>query len=780
MRKNRVGIILLSLIFVIAVFAVYQRQQVNASGDVLYSGQCGANAYWTLDEEGVLRISGTGPMYDYEWRNKETYSPWYAIQLGDEYYDPHLTDQVKSIVIEEGITVVGENAFRQCEKAESVVIPSTVTEIKYGGFWQCFKFKTLTIPGNVKILGTYAFSNCYSIESLTIEEGVEIIGDSAFNSCERIPEFNLPSTIKSIGPSAFGWCSNLKEITIPEGITKLEDHTFFLSQNLEKVTLPSTLKELGDGVFSDTGITSIVIPEGVTVIPEDCFNGCNKLESVTFLGQLTSIGDNAFRACTVLPSIDLPETLESIGTYVFAGCKALEEVELPSKITSIPNNAFDNSGIKSLKTNGTLTSIGYQAFNDCDEMTSIAIPEGVTTIGDEAFYSCNALKSITFPSTLTRVEFGTFSYCNYLQDIFCYADPSVFVWPGYGGINLGYAVPGGTLCHVPADKVDAYNECLVDVTRVKVLGDLIDLTLGEHLAGYSLSLDGSIGVNFYMFLDDDLAASNTAKMVFTVSSLDGDDVSTQEVSVKKALTKDLGGRVCYMFTCKVNAKEMTSRITAQIIDGEATGKTYEYSVGEYAKYILDHPATYDKEQGIVPYLLKYGAAAQKYFNYNTELYADEYLPETDRWIAVQNASRLSQYQFSGDVMIGDGIEFYRTNLSLKSEITMNLQFKGVPENAVFKLGNKTLRSITSGGITTVTVSGIAGHDVDSFFEVSIYDGDTCLGSVSYSPLAYCYSVLSRETTETRTYDLKVLVSMLYYYNEEADYYYAITHTVDDE
>ncbi len=134
MRKNRVGIILLSLIFVIAVFAVYQRQQVNASGDVLYSGQCGANAYWTLDEEGVLRISGTGPMYDYDWYDKETYSPWYAIQLGDEYYDPHLTDQVKSIVIEEGITVVGKNAFRQCEKAESVVIPSTVPEIKYHGF----------------------------------------------------------------------------------------------------------------------------------------------------------------------------------------------------------------------------------------------------------------------------------------------------------------------------------------------------------------------------------------------------------------------------------------------------------------------------------------------------------------------------------------------------------------------------------------------------------------------------------------------------------------------
>ena len=145
MRKNKVGIILLSLIFVFAFFMLPGKKQVNASANVLYSGSCGNNATWTLDENGVLRISGTGAMYDYDDVEDQSRSPWRA-KLGPDYDDPRISDSIKSIVIENGITYVGAYAFCNCRYATSVAIPNGVTKIAYGAFWQCSSLESVSIP----------------------------------------------------------------------------------------------------------------------------------------------------------------------------------------------------------------------------------------------------------------------------------------------------------------------------------------------------------------------------------------------------------------------------------------------------------------------------------------------------------------------------------------------------------------------------------------------------------------------------------------------------------
>ncbi|MBP5417900.1 MAG: leucine-rich repeat domain-containing protein [Clostridiales bacterium] len=779
MRKNRVGIILLSLIFVFAVFMIPGNKTVQASAEILYSGKCGENATWTIDDEGTLTVSGTGRMYDYDWYGTETYSPWYGTLLGDDMYSsPRLTAKVNKIVIGRGITYIGKNAFRQCEAATSVVIPDTVTEIAYGGFWQCFHFTSVKIPGNVKKLGEYSFANCWSITSLTIEEGVEEIGASSFASCSNIPSIVLPSTVKYLGQSAFNDCPSVTYIHLPDGIESLPPYVCSRCTNLETIELPKGLKSIGTSAFSNTGLTSIVIPEGITDIPEDTFNGCNKLESVTLPSTLKSIGVGAFGACEVLPSIDLPEALESIGERAFSGCEALTSIELPSKISVIPDELFNNCGITAVTFKGKVTSIGSEAFARCKGLKTLAIPEGVKTIGDYAFSTCLNLRSITVPSSVTSIGESVFAYCNSLEDIFLYANPKNLQWVGFDCYNLGYNLDFNPRCHVAPEHLEDYTsgKFMLEYfsTKVIVLGDLIDLNIGEHLAGYSLSLEGDIGVNFYMFLDDATASSSTAKMVFTVSSLDGTDVSTQELKVTSAEKENLGGRVCYKFKCRVSSKEMTSTITAQMIDGEAGGQKYEYSVAQYAKYILDHQDRYGRAQRLVKAMLNYGAASQRYFNYNTATLADSFLSEEDRtpdYLASSNAVRF--YNYTGNGKVNDDISLYMVNLVLKSEITMNLYFTGVPDGAVFKLGDKTLPAKKSGEYTIVSIRNIPIQKLNDPYEITVSSSGSSLGSITYSPMNYCYNVIVRETSETRTEALKKLVSSLYFYNLIADDYASI-------
>ena len=190
-----------------------------------YSGSCGANADWSFDTEtGVLKISGTGEMSSYG----KTSMPWYDYRT-----------QVKSIVIENGITSIGKRAFSECaatsvEIADSVTVINgyafrichNITDIKIGkgvmaineyAFNELLSLESIVIPGNVKKINKLVFNNCKKLSSVTIEEGVETILNGAFNNCISLKEIILPSTLKSIGniegDSAFTKCTALEKVT---------------------------------------------------------------------------------------------------------------------------------------------------------------------------------------------------------------------------------------------------------------------------------------------------------------------------------------------------------------------------------------------------------------------------------------------------------------------------------------------------------------------------------------------------------------------------------------
>ena len=395
-----------------------------ASVSAIYaqSGTCGSNLTWMLDAEtGVLTISGTGAMDNYYYgRVGNKVSPW-----------NDFTSVIKTVIINDGVTSIGEWAFYECSSLTSVTIPNSVTSI-----------------------GEWAFFYCSSLTSVTIPESVTSIGNSAFEGCSSLTSITIPESVTSIGESAFGLCESLTSITIPNSVTSIEMWTFLACSSLTSVTIGNSVEDIGYQAFAScSSLTSITIPNSVTSIGVGAFLDCSSLTSITIPNSVTSIGEWAFSRCSSLTSINvdannanycsidgvlfskdktiliqfpigntrseyiIPNSVTSIGDEAFSRCSSLTSIIIPNSVTSIGEWAFSRcSSLTSIIIPNSVTSIGESAFYECSSLTSITIPNSVTSIGDEAFYGCSNITSVTwnakncntynFGSQVTSFEFG--------------------------------------------------------------------------------------------------------------------------------------------------------------------------------------------------------------------------------------------------------------------------------------------------------------------------------------------------------------------------------------
>ena len=187
--------------FVLAVLMIASLLPATALAvDIVDSGTCGAkgsNLTWTLDSEGVLTISGSGDMHGYGSSD----APWYGSR-----------SRVKSAVIADGVTSIGEWAFFGCGSLTSVTIPNSVTSIGRYAFYYCTSLTSVTIPDSVTSIGWLAFNGCTSLTSVTIPDGVTIINDAVFNGCTSLTSVTIPDSVTSIGGSAFYNCTSLTDV----------------------------------------------------------------------------------------------------------------------------------------------------------------------------------------------------------------------------------------------------------------------------------------------------------------------------------------------------------------------------------------------------------------------------------------------------------------------------------------------------------------------------------------------------------------------------------------
>ena len=274
---------------------------LHCTGSALVaSGKCGDSASWKLDADGVLTITGAGPMADYG-----AYGPWYIA---------HLTD-IKKVVVQEGVTTIGDHAFANLSYVTSVTIPSSITSI-----------------------GAHAFEKCRLGGAVTLPEGLTAIGDFAFSG-SGMASLTLPESLRTIGNSAFLFCS-LRELTIPDGVTSIGTGAF-CNASLTSVKLPASGVTLGDSLFQECEkLTEVTLPADLTVIGPSMFENCGSLKNVTIPSGVTHIGNAAFAACEALPEIRLPDGMEALGSEAFVGCRAVTKVYIPRSLTSIGEAAF--------------------------------------------------------------------------------------------------------------------------------------------------------------------------------------------------------------------------------------------------------------------------------------------------------------------------------------------------------------------------------------------------------------------------------------------------------
>ena len=197
------------------------------------------NLTWKLYADGTLNISGTGAMKDYDYSDNR--SPVY------------MNSSVKKIVIEDGVTSIGNWAFSDCSGLISITIPNSVASIGDWAFYYCTSLTTITIPDSVTSIGEAAFRFCSSLTSITIPDGVTSIGSSAFRGCTSLTSITIPDSITSIGDAAFYYCTSLTSITIPDSVTSIGNKAFSDCTNLKTISLSckSSLKRSNFGNQAD-------------------------------------------------------------------------------------------------------------------------------------------------------------------------------------------------------------------------------------------------------------------------------------------------------------------------------------------------------------------------------------------------------------------------------------------------------------------------------------------------------------------------------------------------
>ncbi len=330
-------------------------------GSYDYSGE-GFTAH--LSPNGVLTISGT----------RMSDSPWLEQK-----------DLIKSVVIEDGMEIIGYYAFSGCQNLTSVSIPRSIVFIEDGAFQGCESLTEISLPEGVIRIGMMVFGNCTSLAKVNIPDGVTVIADSTFNSCTSLTNITIPSGVTSIGAHAFGWCESLTGITIPDRVTTIDESAFEGCESLTSINIPASVTSVGESVFENcSSLASIEVAQGN---PAFCsIDGSLYNKEKTALYRAASNGNKAFK---------IPEGVTSIEHGAFSAIRNLTSVTIPDSVSTI----------------------GADAFSLCESLTDINLPNGITSIGDHAFYYCDNLLSITVPESVEKIDKCAFNVCEKLESV---------------------------------------------------------------------------------------------------------------------------------------------------------------------------------------------------------------------------------------------------------------------------------------------------------------------------------------------------------------------------
>ena len=438
-------------------------------------GCCESLTSINVDSNNEKYMSDNGVLYT---KDKKTLIQYPSKKEGTEYLILQGVESIgefafsdctslTNITIPNSVTSIGVDAFYKCTSLTNITIPNSVTSIGGKAFIFCSSLTSITISDSVTSIGGDAFGSCESLTSINVDSNNEkYMSDNGvlytkdkktliqYPSKKEGTEYLILQGVESIGESAFNECTGLTNITIPDSVTSIGNFAFCECTSLTRIIIPDSVTSIGNFAFCEcTSLTRIIIPDSVTSIGNFAFSYCTSLTSITISNSVTSIGKYAFKYCSNLTSITIPSSVISIREYAFECCSNLTSITIPSSVTSIGGDAFgscesltsinvDSNNEKYMSDNGVLytkdkktliqypskkegteylisqgvESIGDHAFEGCENLINITIPDSVTSIGLCAFEGCSSLTNITIPNGVTSIM-GAFEGCSSLTNI---------------------------------------------------------------------------------------------------------------------------------------------------------------------------------------------------------------------------------------------------------------------------------------------------------------------------------------------------------------------------
>ena len=374
------------------------------------TGSCGDALTWTLTqhEDGAtytLTISGTGEMEDYTVGG----APWH-VALGVAAN----RKQITKIVLPNGLTHIGNNAFLQAAVTE-VTIPNTVVSIGTNAFWKCNTIET-TLPASVRELGATAFYGTFVVNVdanspyLCSEGGGKVLYSKNKTTLYQVSQdcagdFTIPSTVTTINDFAMNGCAKVTgELVIPDSVQTI-GRSAFEGTGFTSLNLGNSVKEIGVSAFYKcaTMTGDLVIPASVTTIGENAFASTGFNGKLDFQAQIEEFPAAIFKGLK-FTSVSFSDSVKTIGDRAFENCKQLATVTFGQGLETIGSFAFEGSGISGeLTFPDSLKKIDTYAFSNCLGITEIDFPEGNATIEYGAFTGDTGVQKIKIP--LSEIQF---------------------------------------------------------------------------------------------------------------------------------------------------------------------------------------------------------------------------------------------------------------------------------------------------------------------------------------------------------------------------------------
>ena len=400
------------------------------------------------------------------------------------------------------------------------------------------------------------------------------------------------------------------------------------------------------------------------------FYRSDSLEEIIIPDSVTTIGDTLFSGCSSLSSVTLSNNITAIPNFTFYECEKLTSVDIPLSVTSIGNRAFTESGIKSITIPENVKSLGSYIFDSCSSLTHITFEnqsvlkyneDDDQILGDIS----ESLTSITFGENVTQIgneDYTVFEEYENVSEIYCFADPENLSWYGL----YDFKADKETICYVPSRYLEIYQDKFgdsvnvtfkaydtwtfseTDSATVKFAGDDNEYTAsapektgtksatyqecGKDIYTSSYTYNGRVFTGSHDVNNDEVELQPLMNVTADSSKMDiniyvpieeGDNLADYTVTfggVQQTMsTINVDGQDCGTFSLTCSAKEMADMKALVIKKGEdEILSEKQVSVASYLKQ-FDNDKTYGN---MAKSMLRYGAAAQTYFNVDGTLAND--------------------------------------------------------------------------------------------------------------------------------------------------------------